>query len=312
MLKRTKIMVGYFYPWTNDAGIYLARERGYYRDEGIEVEVAAGDPGIGDTLKYLSEGTVDFGIFPTNRLLVLREKIPNVIAIAAINQRGMETIYTVKGKGIGSIADLKGKTIALNPTPRGLAMVRHLTQANGINPDSLSFYDSGSKEYTAAEIRNSSDFDATFGSYWAWDILLDDSLPDEERIYWPVDEIGAPKYHSYLLGTTEKHANEDSSYVTGFLRATARGYSDLAADPLAAVELHGKYTPYLSEKTVIKSLPLISGTWLYDNRWGVIREDYMHEYSDWLYENRILKDKDGWKNSYTDIFLHKGVWNETK
>jgi NitT/TauT family transport system substrate-binding protein len=310
MSKRTKVMVGYYYPWTNDAGIYLAREKGYYKEEGIDVEVTACDPGIGDTLRYLLEGGVDFGIFPTNRLLVLRENRPDVVAVAAVNQRGMETIYTVKGKGVESVSDLAGKTIALNPTPRGLAMVKHIAKANGVDPASLSFFDSGSREYRAAEIKESKNFNATFGSYWAWDILLDDTLPEEERLYWPVDEIGAPKYHSYLLGTTAKHAQKDKAYVSGFLRATERAYRELAESPLEAVELHGRYTPYLPERVIVKSLPLISSTWLIDGRWGRIREDYMREYSDWLWANGILANKNAWKDSYTEEFLPPEVRNE--
>jgi NitT/TauT family transport system substrate-binding protein len=296
-------MVGYYYPWTNDAGIFLARENGYFHDEGIEVDISSFDPGHGDTLTYLSDGDVDFGIFPTNRLLVLRERRPNVVGVAAINQRGLETIQTVKGKGIASPADLGGRTIALAPTPRGLAMVKQIVRANGGDADDLRYVDSGAGELSAKQIRDSDEYDATFGSYWSWDILLDESLPLEERIYWPVDEIGAPRYHSYLLGVNEKHRAEDPEYVRGFVRAIGRAYAEIAGDPLIAAPLFQRYTPYLNQRAVKKSLPLIAGTWLLDGEWGHIRQDYMEEYSDWLYYNDILKDKDGWKTSYTTAYL---------
>jgi NitT/TauT family transport system substrate-binding protein len=303
MAKRARIMVGYYYPWTNDAGIFLARENGYFRDEGIEVDFSAFDPGYGDTLQYLSDGDVDFGIFPTNRLLVLRERRPNVVGVAAINQRGLETIQTVKGKGIASPSDLDGRTIALAPTPRGLAMLKQVIRANGGDADNLKYVDSGTGELSAKQIRDAYEYDATFGSYWAWDILLDESLPIEERVYWPVDEIGAPHYHSYLLGVNEKHIAEDPEYVRGFVRAIGRAYAEIASDPLIVAPLFKKYTPYLDPRVVEKSLPLIAGTWLLNGKWGSVRADYMEEYSDWLYDNDILEEKDGWRTSYTTEYL---------
>jgi NitT/TauT family transport system substrate-binding protein len=303
MTKRARVMVGYFYPWTNDAGLFLARENGYFADEGLEVDIAVFDAGHGDTLTYLSDGDVDFGIFPTNRLLVLREKTRNVVAVAAVNQRGLETIQTVRGKGIETPADLSGRTIALNPTPRGLALVKHVVRASGGDPGTLSFVDSGSVERSARDIRDSKDFDATFGSYWAWDILLDESLPPDEKRYWPVDEIGAPRYHSYLLGVNERHIKEDPEYVRGFVRAVGKAYEEIARDPLVAAPLFETYTPYLRRRTIEASLPLIAGTWLKDGAWGRIREDYMEEYSDWLYDNTLLSNRTGWKDSYTLEYL---------
>jgi putative hydroxymethylpyrimidine transport system substrate-binding protein len=39
-----KVMLEYFYPWTNSAGIYLARRRGWYDEVGLDVECRTYDP----------------------------------------------------------------------------------------------------------------------------------------------------------------------------------------------------------------------------------------------------------------------------
>jgi NitT/TauT family transport system substrate-binding protein len=302
MKKRLTLMLEYFYPWTNAAGFYLARDKNYYAEAGLEIDFALFDAGHGDTLRYLSDGDVDFGVFPTNRLLVQNEQHQRVISVAAVNQRGMETIQTVTSKGIRSPRDLNGKRIALNPTPRGIAMVRHLVKQAGGDPDSLIFIDTGSREIPAAEIK-AGDFDATFGTYWAWDVLLDHSLSEEERIIWPVDEIGAPAYHSYLLGTTAVHIKNDPTLVRDFLTATAKGYLEAASDPQTALPLFERFTPYLPGEAVKKSLPLIAGTWLLTGRWGVHQTEYMREYGRWLYEAGILQSPDSWQTGYTNKFL---------
>lgn len=303
MSERVKVMLEYFYPWTNSAGMYQARENGYYSDYGLDVSFELYDAGRGDALTYLSDEDVDFGVFPSNRFLVLREKTDSVKSVAAINQRGMETIQTVKSKNIKRPAELSGRKIALNPTPRGLAMVRHLVKQDGGDPDSLIIVDTGTREIPAEEIKNG-DFDATFGTYWAWDILLDRSLPKEERIIWPVDEIGSPPYHSYLLGTTSKIVNKNPELVRKFLAATAKGYTDVVNSPQIAAPIYAKMIPYIPSYAVEESLPLIASTWLLEGQWGVQREDYFRLYAQWLYDNAILENADSWEKSYTNKFLN--------
>lgn len=302
MSEQVKVMLEYFYPWTNSAGMYYAREQGYYKEYGIDVSFSLYDAGRGDALTYLEEDEVDFGVFPSNRYLVFREKSDKVKSVAAINQRGMETIQTVKSKHISRPAELSGKKIALNPTPRGLAMVRHLVKLDGGDPDSLIIVDTGTREILADEIKNS-DIDASFGTYWAWDVLLDRSLPLEERVIWPVDEIGAPPYHSYLLGTRSQLIEEKPELVRNFIAATKKGYEEVVRKPQVAAPIYSKMAPYLPSYAVEESLPLISKTWLFEGKWGVQREDYFRLYAEWLYDNGILKNSDIWKESFTNEYL---------
>ena len=83
-----KVMLEYFHPWPNSAGLYLARERGWYEELGLDVELVVHDPYHGDTLQHLLTGAADFGIFPSNRLLVRRGLGQALQGIAAINAGG--------------------------------------------------------------------------------------------------------------------------------------------------------------------------------------------------------------------------------
>ncbi|MFF2015834.1 ABC transporter substrate-binding protein [Paenibacillus sp. NPDC058177] len=303
-MKHLKVMLEYFYPWTNSAGFYYAREQGWYKDAGLDVEFTVYDPQRGDTLAYLARGEADFGIFPSNRLLVQRETQPVVVGVAAINHRGMETVQTVRSTGIRRPADLSGKRVALNPTPRGMAMIRQLVSADGGDPDDIIVVDSGSRELTPDDIA-AGEADATFGSYWAWEILMDTTVPEEERIVWPVDEIGAPPYHSYLLGTQVEKTIQDPETVRAFLAATERGYQALVADPLLAAPIYERIIPFFPARLVERSLPLIAGTWLHNGIWGVQRTELIEPYSEWLADHGILQDRNGWKTAYSNDFLPK-------
>jgi len=298
-----RVMLDYFHPWPNSAGLYVARARRWYAEAGLDVELVVQDPGRGDTLEYLARGEVDFGIFPPNRLLARRaEHGQPLIAVSAINHRGLEAIQTTTSTGITRPRELSGRRIAYNPTPRGRAMVRHLVAADGGDPDAAISVDAGSRELTVDDIA-AGEADATFGNYWSWDALRGD-LPEEQRVTWPVDEIGAPRYHSYLLGTNETLLDHHPSLVRDFLAVTARGYAAAAQEPDATLELLEQVIPYFPRPLIARSLALIAPTWTdVDGRWGVIDEGRMGPYAHWLADNGAIPDDRDWAKSFTNGLL---------
>jgi NitT/TauT family transport system substrate-binding protein len=298
-------MLEYFHPWTNSAGFYLARDRGWYDEQGLEVEIVVPDPDRGDTLAHIERSDVDFGVFPSNRLLVRRDRGEALLAVAAVNHRALETVQTVVATGIRRPRDLAGRRVALNPTPRGIALLRHLVRQDGGDPDRLIVVDSGVREFTPEQMA-AGEVDASFGSYWAWEILMDSRVPAEERIVWPVDEIGAPPYHSYLLGGRADRIAAMAETTRRFLAATSRGFLAAAADPLAVVPIYERVIPYFPRELIVRSLPRIAPTWLHEGRWGWQREDLLQPYAAWLAEHGIVADAEVWRRAFSNDYLPEG------
>jgi putative hydroxymethylpyrimidine transport system substrate-binding protein len=297
-------MLEYFHPWPNSAGFYLARERGWYEAEGLDLEIRVFDPLRGDTLAHLLRNEVNFGVFPSNRLLVRRENAAPLIGIAAINHGGLETIQTVKQSGITRPRELAGRRIAMGPTPRGIAMVTHLVANDGGNPEAVIIVDNQGREFTVDDIA-AGEFDATFGGYWAWDALFG-TVPESERITWRVDDIGAPPYHSYLLGTQESLVQNQPELVRRFLSATARGYLTAVADPAAALAAIERVTPYFPRSILSRSIDLIAASWTHEGRWGEQRAALLAPYAAWLHRYGILRSPDVWRNAATNDLLPVG------
>lgn len=295
MTTRLSLVLEYFHPWPNSAGFYTARAAGFYEDAGIELEIRTGDPGIGDSLEHIARGLADLAVFPTNRLLVRREHGEPLSAIAAVNQRGLETVRTLESSGIRSLADLVGRRLALNPTPRGIAIVRELVAAAGGDPDEVTLLDVGTRELTADDLEAGT-ADATFGSYWAWDVLLTARRDRPERMWRVDDELGI-RYHSYLLGCGASFAAVDPDLRTRFLEATERGFRRAAADQEATVDLLETVTPYFDRSVLARSLELIAPTWFEEGRWGDIRPEAMHDYAVWLENVGILSDASIWPHA---------------
>ena len=84
--ERQKVTIALdWYPNANHAGLYLAQERGYFADAGLEVELyTPSDPTV--VLQTVGAGRDDFGIsYQTDVLLARAEEVP-VVSVAALVQ----------------------------------------------------------------------------------------------------------------------------------------------------------------------------------------------------------------------------------
>ncbi|GLY33501.1 ABC transporter substrate-binding protein [Kineosporia sp. NBRC 101731] len=296
-----RVVLEYLHPWTNSAGFFVASRQGWFTQAGLDVELTVADPSRGDSLAYLSRFEADFAVFPSNRLLVRRARHEPLRAVAAINHRAMETILTTTATGITRPRDLEGRRLALNPTPRGLAMVKHLITADGGDFSRVQVVNSGARELLADDVA-AGEVDATFGNYWAWDALLG-NLPVSDRVVWPVDTLGAPRYHSYLLGTQESTIERNPVLVRTLLEIVERGYQAARDEPDLAADAFERYVPYFSREILRRSLDLITPTWFHEGRWGQVRAELMQPYAQWLADYGVLPSAGEWEQSYTNDFL---------
>ncbi|RJQ54485.1 MAG: hypothetical protein C4521_04330 [Actinobacteria bacterium] len=108
--KPDSIVVAYS-PFENMALFWIAEDRGFFVRNGLRVSSRKYDTGAGSLDGMLKgEGDVTVGVteFPTARRVLERRKARIVASIAKVEQ-----IYLVanKNRGIGKIADLKGKRV---------------------------------------------------------------------------------------------------------------------------------------------------------------------------------------------------------
>jgi NitT/TauT family transport system substrate-binding protein len=302
MTRTVRVVLDYLHPWPNSAGLFVARDRGWYAEAGLDVELRVHDYGWGDTLEYLTRGRAEFGLFPPNRLLVRRERGERLVAVAAVNHEGLEAVQVAAKSGVKRPRDLAGRRIGYAPTPRGRAMVAGIVAADGGDPAAVQPVDTGATELTP-EFLAASGLDATFGGYWSWDALTADPVAAEQTLVWPMRAVSTVRYHSYVLGAAEALAEADPELVRAFLAATARGYVAAAADPGQTVDLLSRVSPYVPSWRLERSLSLVIPTWFHDGAWGQLRGDLVAGYAAFLASHGILAAPQDWAAAITTEFL---------
>jgi len=89
------------------AGYYAALEKGFYREEGLDVAIFEGNPNM-EVEKSVAEGKVDFGV-GTSALLLHRAKGLDLVVLGQIFQHSPAIFLTPRKTGIRSVADMAGK-----------------------------------------------------------------------------------------------------------------------------------------------------------------------------------------------------------
>jgi len=99
-----------------DSYVYLAKDKGFFDEAGIDVEIKPGS-GTGDNLKQISSGQAHFTPVDFTGALLQYGKgaARDFTAVAAIQQRTLVAVMSLEGKGISAPKDLEGKKIADPP-----------------------------------------------------------------------------------------------------------------------------------------------------------------------------------------------------
>lgn len=122
-----------------DAFIHVAVEKGFFREQGIEVEIVPG-AGTVDTMKQIAAGRRDVGWGDFNALVLTRanEGIP-VKAVYIISQDVLSAYIALRESGMTKPKDLEGKTIADAPGSTATVLFPLYAKKAGIDASKVKF-----------------------------------------------------------------------------------------------------------------------------------------------------------------------------
>ena len=196
------------------AGYYAAQAKGFYRDEGLEVEIREGGadkPVIGQVLG----GQADFGI-GDSELLISRINGQPVVALAAIFQHSPYIIMSRQDRNIRTPADLIGKTIMLSED-QGAVQFRAMLKREGIDPGLVNII---AQSWKLGDLIDGK-VDAVSAYATAEPSLMRARgvVPAMMRgVDYGVD------FYGDILFTTQAHIAQSPERTEAFLRATRKGW----------------------------------------------------------------------------------------
>lgn len=250
-------------PNTNHIGFYVARELGYYRDEGLRLDLLPFDGEDMPNRKIVSDGA-EFGLMPHQSIISMRALGVDVVSVAALVQANTTTLAVRATSGITRPAELAGKRYASFGTEFEVAQVEEMIRMDGgaVGPVVVP-----AEKLDILRSLFDGTLDVTWGFY-AWEGIQAELAGYELRHFF-VAEHGLPAEYFPLLFTTRAMIERREALVTAFVRATARGYARAIAAPDEAMAIFlGAVAPAAlpphAEELVRRSLawlaPRLAGT----------------------------------------------------
>jgi NitT/TauT family transport system substrate-binding protein len=103
-----------WYTYSEHAPFYLGKDRGYFDQEGIDLDIQEGR-GSGVTVQAVAAGTANFGYADVPTMIKAASKGAPVTAVGVALQTSPMSVMGFADKNIRKPEDIKGKTVAVTP-----------------------------------------------------------------------------------------------------------------------------------------------------------------------------------------------------
>jgi len=218
------------------AGYYVAKDKGFYKEVGLDVAVKAGGPDINPS-QVIAGGGADVVVDWMPSALATREKGVPLVNISQVFQRSGMMLTCRKDSGVTSPQDLKGKTLGVwfsgNEYPflswmdklgyktSGNADVKVLKQ--GFNVDPL-------LQKQAACIST-----MTYNEYWQ---VIDGGLKADQLVVFKYEDQGVATLEDGLYTLDKTLADAKATEKLGrFLKASLKGWDYAIKNQSDAVKI---------------------------------------------------------------------------
>jgi NitT/TauT family transport system substrate-binding protein len=230
----------------NHAMFFVARDKGFFAGNGIEVTDIRKGTGSPDTMRLVANGNAQFGFGDLPTLVVARSQGVPVVALVAVNQRSpLGMISLAQTKVLKSPDDIKGLNIGIHPAGSTYIFFKAFLAANGMRESDLKI-STVSPPYESYLLLKHVDVVPGY---------IDAEVPELEA------KAGGPGSLSILLGadygyqvygsglvTSDKLLQENPDLVKRFVAAYRKAFDLVAAHPDEAAAITAKAVPGYAEK----------------------------------------------------------------
>lgn len=216
---------------------FVALDKGYYKEAGLEVEIVRGQ-GSADAVKQVAAGTAQIGFADAAAVILGRgnDQVP-VKLVSVIYAKPPHAIYVLKSSGITKPKDLEGKRIADTAFSAMPRMFNAYAKAANIDASKVTWVVAASDALPG--MLNLGRVDG-IGQFMVGEPLLKRAAGDKEIARLAYADVGLDYYSNGII-VTEQTIKSNPDMVKRFVAATLRGLKEAIANPKEAGAIMNKY-----------------------------------------------------------------------
>jgi NitT/TauT family transport system substrate-binding protein len=230
------------------APIFLARDKGFFAKEGIDVTLLPGQ-GSTVTVKLVGNGSEDFGYAAADQGLMAYAKGLPVVSTAVILQKNPVAIIFPKSTGIKTLTDLYGKTLGVLFLSVGEKQWRYVAKYNKIDQSKIREV---ALDRNIAAMIEAQKVDASLAFFFNDGLkVVSDGTPMDWIL---LSDVGLPIYSTSLLAN-EELIKKNPDLVRRFTRAFVEGWKYSMDHEQEALDVFLKANPTVDPKYSALKLP---------------------------------------------------------
>ena len=219
------------------AGYYVAKDKGFYKEAGLDVTIKAGGPDINPS-QVIAGGGADVIVDWMPSALATREKGVPLVNIAQVFQRSGMMLTCRKDSGIKSPADFKGKTLGVwfsgNEYPF-LSWMDKLGLKTTGGPDGVNVLKQGFNVDPLLQKQAACISTMTYNEYWQ---LIEAGMKPEQLTVFKYEDQGVATLEDGLYATEKGIADpKTAAKLARFVKATMKGWDYAVAHQDEAVKI---------------------------------------------------------------------------
>jgi NitT/TauT family transport system substrate-binding protein len=303
--KDVKMMLDWVMQGTH-APFFVAQEKGYYKEGGLNVTVEAGK-GATNVAVIVASGTFDFGWVDMPTMIKFNAQNPSspLIATYISFDDSPLAVITLKSKNIRSVKDLHGRKIAGGPGTAVHDTISILLKAAKAEDVKINFLAVQPQLFGPMVARGEADGTAGFTNSNI-PALLDVGIKLEDIHPIRYADFGANLYGLALV-TTKQYAEKNPDTVRAFVKAVNKGTIDTIKDPAGALKVMKARDAMMKENIEKVRLDIALGLtytdWVKKNGMSVVQPQRLKQTIDSVVDAYKLPSAPKPEDVYTEKFL---------
>lgn len=288
-------------PNTNHTGIYVAKEKGYFKEAGLDVEIVQPPEDGAEVL--VGSGKAQFGVSFQDTMMpaVVGDDALPIKAVAAVLQHNTSGIVSRKGEGIKRPKGLEGKKYATWNQDIEKAILKQVVEKDKGNFSKVKMIPSTVTDEVSA--LKSKKVDAIW-IYYGWAGIATEvaGLDTDYFAFKDIDPV-FDYYTPVIIGNSD-WMKENEETAKAFLSAAKKGYEYAIEHPENAGNILCEASPELDSKMVQASQKYMKDQYKAEvEQWGYINPKRWNAFYDWISEKGLSKTKIPENTGFTNDYL---------
>ncbi len=253
-----------FYPNPNHIPLYVAKELGFFQEEGVDVEILVpSDPSA--PAKLVATQGVEMGLTPQMNFFLARDEGLPLIAVGALIDGALGGLLSLREYGIEKLSDLRGRRIGYSLEPLEPILWRTMLKTVGVEPGEYELVYTGMSTVPALL----SGAVSAIGAFRNYEVLAV-ALLGYTPIFFAQEDYGVPSTYELLFVVHPGFLAQKLEEVRAVLRAIAKGIEYVREHPEESFSLFTQIFPELSDelnrRSFAATLPLYAKMVRHDDR----------------------------------------------